>query len=178
MNQDIKQIFYSHDEIVNKSIELAKCINRDYDGKFPIFIGLLKGCVPFLAELIKHITVPMEYDFMDVSSYEGTSSTGNIKIIKDLDIDICNRDIIIVEDIIDTGLTLHHIVNLLKSRKVSSIEIVTLLDKVEGRIIDTVKPKYIGFNVKKEFVVGFGLDYNQKYRNLPYIGILKEEIYK
>jgi hypoxanthine phosphoribosyltransferase len=177
-HQDIEEIYITHEQIVNKCQELGAIITSDYEGKMPILVGLLKGCVPFMSELIKHINTFMQIDFMDVSSYAGTQTTGKVKILKDLSEDITGREVIIVDDIIDTGLTLHEVREILKSRGAKSIEIVTLIDKPEGRKITTVVPKYIGYNIPKKFVVGFGLDYNELYRNLPYIGILKESVYK
>lgn len=175
---DIEEIFITHEQIVNKCQELGAIISSDYAGKVPILVGLLKGCVPFMSELIKHITTYMQIDFMDVSSYAGTQTTGKVHILKDLSEDITGRDVIIVDDIIDTGLTLHEVREILQQRGAKSIEVVTLIDKPEGRKINTVVPKYIGYNIPKKFVVGFGLDYNELYRNLPYIGILKESVYK
>jgi len=178
MNSDIKEILISHEEIVNKSKELAEKINADYSGKTPLLVGLLKGCVPFFAELIKHIDIDIEIDFMDIDSYfGGTESTGKIKISKDLSTDITNRDILIVEDIVDTALTLSQTIPYLYKKGASTIEIVTLMDKPSGRKIEGLHPKYIGFTVPKLFLVGFGLDYKGLYRNLPYVGILKEEVY-
>jgi hypoxanthine phosphoribosyltransferase len=177
-HQDIEEIYITHEQIVNKCQELGAIITSDYEGKTPILVGLLKGCVPFMSELIKHIHTHMQIDFMDVSSYAGTQTTGKVKILKDLSEDITGREVIIVDDIIDTGLTLHEVREILQSRGAKSIEIVTLIDKPEGRKITTVVPKYIGYNIPKKFVVGFGLDYNELYRNLPYIGILKESVYK
>lgn len=179
MYNDIKEILISETRINNRCKQLGKMIDQDYQGKCPLLIGFLKGCVPFMAELIKNITIQLEYDFMDIDSYfGGTKSTGKIEIVKDVNTNIANRDIIIVEDIVDTGLTIHEVLPILKSRGASSIEIVTLLDKPNGRCVDDINPKYIGFEVPKAFLVGFGLDYKQKYRNLPFIGILKEEVYK
>ena len=178
MINDIKEILITEEQIKEKCKELGQMISEDYKGKKPLFVGFLKGCVPFIAELIKHITIPMEFDFMDVSSYFGTtSSSGQVKIIKDLDTDILNRDILIVEDIVDTGTTIKQIIPLLQTRGPKSIEIVTLLDKPSGRKVELV-PKYYGFEVPKLFLVGFGLDYDQLYRNLPFVGVLKEEVYK
>ena len=177
MINDIKQILITEEQIIEKCKELGKTISEDYKGKKPLLVGFLKGCVPFIAELMKHITIPMEFDFMDVSSYFGTtSSTGQVKIVKDLDTDILNRDILIVEDIVDTGTTIKQIIPLLQTRGPKSIEVITLLDKPSGRKVELV-PKYYGFVVPKLFLVGFGLDYNQLYRNLPFVGVLKEEVY-
>lgn len=177
MNNDIKEILITEDEIINRCKELGKEITKDYQGKTPILIGLLKGSVPFLAELMKRIEINMEIDFMDVSSYSGTESTGDVRIDKDLSNSIVGDDVIVVEDIVDTGKTLQKVVGLLYSKGANSVRIVSLLDKPERRIVD-LKADYIGFIIPDAFVVGFGLDFNQKYRNLPYVGILKEDCYK
>ena len=177
MNNDIKEILITEDEIINRCKELGKEITKDYQGKTPILIGLLKGSVPFLAELMKRIEINMEIDFMDVSSYSGTESTGDVRIDKDLSNSIVGDDVIVVEDIVDTGKTLQKVVGLLYSKGANSVRIVSLLDKPERRIVD-LKADYIGFTIPDAFVVGFGLDFNQKYRNLPSVGILKEDCYK
>ncbi len=177
MNNDIKEILITEDEIINRCKELGKEITKDYQGKTPILIGLLKGSVPFLAELMKRIEINMEIDFMDVSSYSGTESTGDVRIDKDLSNSIVGDDVIVVEDIVDTGKKLQKVVGLLYSKGANSVRIVSLLDKPERRIVD-LKADYIGFTIPDAFVVGFGLDFNQKYRNLPYVGILKEDCYK
>ena len=177
MNNDIKEILITEDEIINRCKELGKEITKDYQGKTPSLIGVLKGSVPFLAELMKRIEINMEIDFMDVSSYSGTESTGDVRIDKDLSNSIVGDDVIVVEDIVDTGKTLQKVVGLLYSKGANSVRIVSLLDKPERRIVD-LKADYIGFTIPDAFVVGFGLDFNQKYRNLPYVGILKEDCYK
>lgn len=177
INNDIKKVLISEEEIVKKSIEVAEQISNDYAGKQPILIALLKGSVPFLSELMKHISIDMEIEFMDVSSYAGTESTGEVKIVKDLDKSIKGLDVIIVEDIVDTGRTLKTVKELLYSKGANSVKVASLLDKKERRVVD-INADYVGFNIPDEFVVGFGLDFNQKYRNLPYIGVLKEECYK
>lgn len=177
MNQNIEKILVSEEEIVNRSKELGKQISEDYKGKNLLLVALLKGSVPFLAELIKYIDIDVEIDFMDVSSYAGTNSTGEVKIIKDLDTPIKGVDVIIVEDIVDTGRTTYTVKNLLLNKGANSVKIVTLLNKPEGRVCD-IEAEYVAFTVPNEFVVGFGLDFNQKYRNLPYVGVLKEECYK
>ena len=178
LHPDVEEILLSQEEIFNKCEELGKRLSEDYAGKTPIFIGLLKGAVPFLAELIKHIDCPMEIDFIDVASYSGTKSTGNVKFLKDVTANVENRHIVFVEDIIDTGLTLSEVLKIFKDRKAASCEMVTLVDKPEGRKIEGINPKYIGFNIPNKFVVGFGLDYNEIYRNLPYIGVLKRSVYE
>lgn len=178
MHKDIEEILLSQEQIISKCEELGKKLSKDYEGKTPIFIGLLKGAVPFLAELIKHIECPMEIDFIDVASYSGTQSTGKVTFLKDVTSNVEGRHIVFVEDIIDTGLTLSEVAKVFKQRNIASYEIVTLVDKPEGRKIEGVNPKYIGFNIPNKFVVGFGLDYNEIYRNLPYIGVLKRSVYE
>ncbi|MBZ2062742.1 hypoxanthine phosphoribosyltransferase [Streptococcus sanguinis] len=177
LEQDIKKILISHEEIVDAAKKLGQQLTKDYQGKNPIFVGILKGSVPFMAELIKHIDTHIELDFMLVSSYHGgTASSGVINVIKDIDQDITGRDILFVEDIIDTGQTLKNLCNLFKERNAASVKIATLLDKPEGRIVE-INADYTCFTIPNEFVVGYGLDYNENYRNIPYIGILKEEVY-
>jgi hypoxanthine phosphoribosyltransferase len=177
LEQDMKKILFSHDEIVARSKELGAELTKDYAGQTPLLIGVLKGSVPFMAELMKHIDGHVEMDFMVVSSYHGgTSSSGEVKILKDVDTPIEGRDVVIIEDIVDTGRTLVYLRDMLEHRKAKSVKIVTLLDKPEGRVVE-IEADYVGFTVPNEFVVGFGLDYDEKYRNTPYIGVLKEEVY-
>jgi len=177
MNNDIKTILIKEEEIVERCKQIGKQISDDYQGKRPILIALLKGSVPFMSELMKHISVDMEIDFMDVSSYAGTNSTGEVKINKDLDRSIKGCDVIIIEDIVDTGRTLKTVKALLYAKGASSVKVASLLDKKERRVVD-IDAEYVGFEIPDEFVIGFGLDFNQKYRNLPFVGILKEECYK
>lgn len=177
MHTDIKKILVTHDQIVERSKELAKEITLAYkDRKAPLLVALLKGSIPFLAEFMKHLNMDIEVDFMDVSSYEGTESIGDVRILKDLDQSVKGDNILLVEDIVDTGKTLKQVSKMLYNKGANSVEIVTLLDKPERRLVD-VKADYIGFVIPNEFVVGFGLDYNEKYRNLPYVGVLKDELY-
>lgn len=177
LDKDIKKILVSEDEIVAKSKELGKQLSEDYAGKNPLLVGILKGSIPFMAELMKHIDTHVETDYMVVSSYHGgTESSGSVKIIKDLDNSVAGRHIIFIEDIIDTGRTLKELKELFALRQAASIKIATLLDKPEGRIVE-IKPDYTCFTIPNEFVIGFGLDYNENYRNLPYVGVLKEEVY-
>ena len=158
--------------------ELGSELTKDYAGKNIMVIGILKGAVIFMADLIREIKLPLRYDFMAVSSYgSSTLSSGVVRILKDLDDSIENTHIILVEDIIDTGLTLKYLTETLRSRNPLSMKIVTLIDKPSRRKVD-VKPDYNGFTISDEFVVGYGLDYNGKYRSLPYVGVLKENIYK
>jgi hypoxanthine phosphoribosyltransferase len=177
MHQDIKKILVGEDEIRLKCQELAAQISKDYEGKELLVVGLLKGCVPFIGDLAKHITVPMRLDYMDVSSYHGgTYSTGQVRVNKDLDTTIEGIDVLIAEDIVDTGKTLKTVMEMFTFRGAKSVKVVTLLDKPEGRQVE-LKADYVGFTIPKEFVVGYGLDYEEYYRNLPYIGVLKEEVY-
>lgn len=176
MHADIKKILISEKEICERSKELGRKISEDYQGKKPLLVGLLKGSVPFMAELMKHIELDIEIDFMDVSSYDGTESVGDVRIDKDLSNSARGDDIILVEDIVDTGRTLQVVIDFLYQKGASSVKVVSLLDKPDRRVVD-IKADYVGFVVPNEFVVGFGLDYNQKYRNLPYVGVLKEDCY-
>lgn len=177
LEQDIEEVLYSEDEIATKINELGKQLTKDYNGKNPLLIGVLKGSVPFMAELIKHIDTHVELDFMVVSSYGNqATSSGEVKILKDVDTNIENRDVIFVEDIIDTGRTLLYLRDMFKYRKAKSVKIVTLFDKPDGRVVD-IEADYVCYNVPNKFIVGFGLDYAEHYRNLPYVGVLKEEIY-
>ena len=178
MNKDVARILVSEEEIIRRSKELGKQITEDYKNKkAPILVALLKGSVPFLAELIKHIELDIEYDFMDVSSYEGTESIGDIRIIKDLDRSIRGEHVLLVEDIVDTGRTLKTVTKLMKDKGAVDVKVVSLLDKPDRRVVE-IEAEYVGFTIPNEFVVGFGLDFDQKYRNLPYVGVLKEECYK
>lgn len=177
MREHIKEVLFSETQIVEKVKELATQISEDYKDKNLVVVGVLKGSVVFTAELIKYITVPCELDFMAVSSYGNSAETsGIVRILKDLDSDIEGKDILIVEDIVDTGLTLNYLLKILRDRKAKSIEIVSLLNKPARRKAD-IDVKYHGFEVPDEFIVGFGIDYAEKYRNLPFIGILKREVY-
>lgn len=176
-DQDMKKVLFSHDEIVKRSAELGAQITEDYKDNPPLIVALLRGSVPFLAELIQHIDLDIQYDFMDVKSYEGTESIGDIKIIKDLDSSIIDLDILLVEDIVDTGKTIKTVCETLLHKGARSVKIVTLLDKPSRRTVD-ISADYIGFEVANEFVVGYGMDFNQRYRALPYIGVLKDELYE
>ncbi|WP_457923157.1 hypoxanthine phosphoribosyltransferase [Enterococcus faecalis] len=178
IEKDIEKVLISNEEILAKSAELGKQLTEEYQGKNPLVVGILKGAVPFMADLTREINTYLELDFMDVSSYgNATVSSGEVKIVKDLDTNVEGRHILIVEDIIDSGRTLAYLVDLFRYRKAASVKIVTLLDKPEGRVVD-IKADYVGFDVPNEFVVGYGLDYAETYRNLPYIGVLKPEVYE
>ena len=177
LDKDIKKILVSEEEIFEKSKELGQIIAKEYADKKPLLVGILKGSIPFMAELIKHIDAHIETDYMVVSSYHGgTESSGTVKIVKDLDNSVAGRHIIFVEDISDTGRTLKELKELFALRQAASIKIATLLDKPEGRVVE-IEPDYTCFTIPNEFVVGFGLDYDENYRNLPYVGVLKEEVY-
>lgn len=176
MIEGIKEVLITEDDIRAKAKEMGEKITRDYNGKNLLCVGILKGSVVFMTELIKHIDLPLEIDFMDVSSYVGTQTTGEVRILKDLDYSIQGKDILIIEDIIDTGITLNYLVSLFRHRKVNSVCIATLLTKPKRRRVD-VDVKYTGFEIDDLFVVGYGLDYNELYRNLPFIGILEENVY-
>lgn len=169
------EVLISEDKIVERMKQLADMINKDYEGRQIKVICVLKGGVFALCELSKYIKVPVRFDFMSVSSYENnTSSNGRVKIVKDLDQDIEGEDVLLVEDIIDSGRTLTYLFEILKARKPKSIRLCTLLDKPDRRVPEAnIKVDYTGFTIPDEFVVGYGLDYAQKYRNLPYIGVVK-----
>ena len=178
MNDDIKKVLIDETELKSIVKRLGEEITNDYKGKEVLLIGILKGSVIFMADLMRAIDLPCNIDFMAVSSYgNSTESSGRVKINKDLDNDIQGKDIIIIEDILDSGKTLYYIRDILSARKPSSIKICTLFDKPERREAD-VYAKYIGAQVPDAFIVGYGLDYDEKYRNLPFVGILKPEVYE
>ena len=179
MNDDIKNVLVSEEQLKAKVAELGAQISKDYKDKNLVLVSILKGSVVFMADLMRAISIPCNIDFMVVSSYGGSNTTtsGLVKIIKDLDGDLSGKDVLIVEDILDTGVTLSNLVPMLKMRNPSSVKICTILDKPSRRKAD-IAPDYEGFQVPDEFVVGYGLDYGEKYRNLPYIGVLKPEIYE
>ncbi|MCR5844799.1 MAG: hypoxanthine phosphoribosyltransferase [Oscillospiraceae bacterium] len=176
MLNDIENVLISKDEIESRVAEMGRRITADFRDKDPIFVGVLKGCFIFMADLMRHVDIKCTMDFMAVSSYSGTSSTGAVKITKDLSEDIEGRHVIIVEDILDSGVTLSYLKQYLMVRRPASITIATLMDKPARRKAD-VYADYSCFEVPDAFVVGYGLDYNEHYRNLPYIGVLKPEIY-
>ena len=176
MRRDIERILISEEEIQKKVAEMGKKISEDFRDEDPLFVGVLKGCFIFMADLMRYVDIRCSMDFMAVSSYSGTSSTGAVKINKDLSEDIEGRHIIIVEDILDSGVTLSYLKQYLMVRKPASISIATLMDKPARRKAD-VYADYSCFEIPDAFVVGYGLDYNERYRNLPYIGVLKPEIY-
>jgi hypoxanthine phosphoribosyltransferase len=177
LHKDIQEILYNEEQIQQKVKELGQQISLEMEGRNLLVICVLKGAFMFMADLIKSITLPLEIDFMAVSSYgPSTKSSGVVKIIKDLDIPVEGRDVLIVEDIIDSGLTLSYLIDVLERRNALSISVVTLFDKPARRTVE-LEPEYKGFTLPDAFVVGYGLDYAERYRNLPFVGILKEEIY-
>ena len=176
MERDIQRVLISSEEIRRHVAEIGEKISRDFADKDPIFVGVLKGCFIFMADLMRYVTINCSMDFMAVSSYAGTTSTGAVKINKDLNQDIGGRHLILVEDILDSGVTLNYLKNYLMVRRPASITIATLMDKPARRKAD-IYADYSCFEIPDAFVVGYGLDYNERYRNLPYIGVLKPEIY-
>lgn len=178
MDQDIDHILVSEEQLRQKVAELGAQISRDYEGRDLLMVSILKGGAVFMADLMRTVSIPCAIDFMVVSSYGGANmeSTGLVKIVKDLDADLSGKDVLIVEDILDTGITLSNLLPMLRLRNPSSVKLCTILSKPSRRKAD-IEPDYLGFEVPDEFVVGYGLDFDEKYRNLPYVGVLKPEIY-
>ena len=178
MHDDIQTVLVTEEQLKTRVKELGAQVSRDYAGKDLLMVSILKGAVVFMADLMRAVEIPSQIDFMVVSSYGGanTSTTGNVKIIKDLDADLTGKDVLIVEDILDTGVTLSNLVPMLEMRNPRSVRICTMLDKPSRRKAD-IRADYTGFEVPDAFVVGYGLDYDEKYRNLPYVGVLKPEVY-
>ncbi|MBE6717508.1 MAG: hypoxanthine phosphoribosyltransferase [Ruminococcaceae bacterium] len=175
MNNDIKEILYSEDELKALVKELGARISEDYKDKNLLMVSVLKGSIVFMSDLMREITIPCEIDFMAVSSYGNkTKSSGTVRILKDLDRDIAGYDLLLVEDILDSGKTLNYLMDVLYARNPASIRICTLFDKPERREVD-IFADYKGISVPDEFIVGYGLDFAEKYRNLPYIGVLKDD---
>ncbi len=178
MHKDCERIMLTEEQLRTRITEVAREVDERYQGKRPLVVGILKGSIIFYADFIRHLSCPVELDFMAVSSYgSGTVSSGKLKIKKDLDKDVRGRDVIVVEDIIDSGFTLANLKALLLERGANSVVIVTLLNKEERREYD-IEPDYNCFDIENEFVIGYGLDYDEQYRNLPYIGILRRELYE
>lgn len=178
MTGDIERILVTEEELAARIAQLGAEVSDYYRDKKLLMVSVLKGSVVFMADLMRAITIPVRIDFMSVSSYgSGTKTTGVVRIIKDLEIDITGYDLLIVEDILDSGMTLDYLIDILMQREPQSIRIMTLLDKPDRRQAD-VRADYTGFTIPDDFVVGYGLDYNEKYRNLPYVGILKPEVYE
>ena len=178
MNNDIQQVLLSEEQIKAKIEELGKILSEEYAGKNPVFVGVLKGVVVFYADMVRAVTVPCQFDFMWISSYKGTTSTGQMEVKRDVSADLKGRHVVILEDIFDTGNSLDYTYKHLLAKEPASLKICTLLDKPERRNPNvTLQADYVGFTIPNEFVVGYGLDYNEYYRNLPYVGILKPEVY-
>jgi hypoxanthine phosphoribosyltransferase len=178
LNEDIGEVLISEHEIQNKVAEMAKEITEDYRGRDLLLVGVLKGAFMLMSDLARHITIPLELDFMAVSSYgSSTKTSGIVRILKDLDLDISGRDVLIVEDIIDSGLTLSYLIKNLKARGPRSLEVCALLSKPEVQKVE-LDVRYDGFALPPVFVVGYGLDYGERYRNLPYVGTLKPHLYE
>ena len=178
MHKDCERILLTEEQIKVRVREVAEAVNRDYQEKNPLVVGILKGSIIFFSDIIRNLDMPIDLDFLVVSSYgSGAVSSGKLKIKKDLDNDVKGRDVLIIEDIIDSGFTLANVKALLLERGATSVRIATLLNKSARREYD-IAPDYNCFDIENEFVIGYGLDYNEYYRNLPYIGILKREIYE
>ena len=179
MEKNIEKVLLTEEQIQAKVKEFAAILSKEYADKDPIFVGVLKGVVLFFSDVVKKITIPCEIDFMCISSYGGTNSTGNVVVKKDLSVDIKGRHVVILEDIYDTGHSLDFVYKYLLNKEPASLKICTLLDKPERRKPGiTLKPEMVGFTIPNEFVVGYGLDFNEHYRNLPYVGVLKPEAYE
>ncbi|KPV43458.1 hypoxanthine phosphoribosyltransferase [Alicyclobacillus ferrooxydans] len=177
MHPDLEEILFTEEQLMKAIGELGAQLSHDYKDKNPLFICVLKGAVMFMADLVKRVDVPMEMDFMAISSYGASSkSSGVVRILKDLDRSVEGRDLVIVEDIVDTGLTLAYLKENLLHRRAASVKVVTLFDKPEGRKVE-IKPDYCCFEVPNAFIVGYGLDYAEHYRNLPFVGVLKRDVY-
>jgi len=177
MKDDIEKIYFSKEDLANKVAELGRKISEDYAGQEIFAVGILKGAVVFFSDLVRAINVPVQLDFMIASSYgDGTASSGTVKILKDLDYDIEGKNVIIIEDIIDSGTTMNYLLKYFKGRNPASVKLCALMSKPSRRKVE-VPIDYCGYEVPDEFLVGYGLDYAEKYRNLPYIGVLKKEIY-
>ena len=179
MTNSIAKVLLTEEKIKARIAELGKVLSEEYADKDPIFVGVMKGVVIFFADMIREITVPCQLDFMWISSYSGTSSTGKMEVKRDISSDLKGRHVVILEDIFDTGNSLDFTYKHLLSKEPASLKICTLLDKPEGRRPGiTLVPDYVGFTIPNEFVVGYGLDFNEHYRNLPYVGVLKPEAYQ
>lgn len=179
MHNDILKILFTAEQIQKRILELGEELKRDYGDKDPVFIGVLKGVVVFYADMLRAFDAPCQMDFMWISSYQGTQSTGNMLVRQDVSADLSGRHVVILEDILDSGRSLRFVCDHLRAKGAASVKICTLLDKPEGRLPGiNIEADYVGFRVPNEFVVGYGLDYNEHYRNLPYVGVLKPEVYE
>ena len=178
LEHDIGEVLLSEADIAAKVAELGRRISEDYAGRSLTLVSVLKGSLPFMADLMRQITLPLRIDLMEVSSYGGTAteSSGLVRIIKDLSASIADEDVLLVEDIIDTGLTLNYLVRYLRGKSPASLKICTLLDKPARRLVD-IPVDYVGFEIPDQFVVGYGLDYSERYRNLRFVGVLRPEVY-
>ena len=178
MGADISEVLFSGEDIQRHIGDLGAAISKDYQGRNPLLVGVLKGVLFFMADLLRSVTIPVEVDFIAVSSYSPEARTkGYVRLVKDLEIPISGRDVLFVEDVIDTGLTLNYILGSLRARQPASLEVCVLFDKPERRLID-IPLKYKGFDLPDKFVVGYGLDHREKYRNLPFVGLLKPEVFQ
>lgn len=179
MENNIQKVLLSEEQIQSKIRELGEILSQEYADKDPVFVGVLKGVVIFYADMVRQINVPCQFDFMWISSYSGTNSTGHMEVKRDVSVDLKDRHVVILEDIYDTGNSLDFTYRHLLTKEPASLKICTLLDKPERRKPGiTLQPDYVGFTIPNEFVVGYGLDFNEHYRNLPYIGVLKPEAYQ
>lgn len=177
MHEDLKEIWFDEDQLQDAVKDLGRVISKDYTGKNLLLVGILKGCFVFMADLVRVITIACAVDFMSVSSYgSGTESGGAVRIIKDLDLPLENYDVLIVEDILDSGNTLNYVKDILSRRNPKSLKICTMFNKPSRRQVD-IQADYVGYEIADEFIVGYGLDYSERYRNLPYVGVLKSEVY-
>lgn len=177
MHEDLKEIWFDEDQLQDAVKDLGRVISKDYTGKNLLLVGILKGCFVFMADLVRVITIACAVDFMSVSSYgSGTESGGAVRIIKDLDLPLENYDVLIVEDILDSGNTLNYVKDILSKRNPKSLKICTMFDKPSRRQVN-IQADYVGYEIADEFIVGYGLDYDERYRNLAYVGVLKSEVY-
>ena len=179
MEKDIERILLTQEQIQSKVKELSAILSQEYKGKDPVFVGVMKGVVLFFSDMVKNINIPCQIDFMWISSYAGTNSTGTMQVRRDVSADLKGRHVVILEDIFDTGNSLNFTVKHLLEKEPASLKVCTLLDKPGRRNPEvTLQADYVGFEIPDAFVVGYGLDYNEYYRNLPYIGVLKPEVYE
>lgn len=178
MHPHVERVLFTQKQISDRTAQLGAQLTRDYAEHNPLFIGILKGAAMFIADLVRQVEIPLEMDFMAISSYGVSSkSSGVVRILKDLDRGVEGRHVVVVEDIVDTGLTLAYLEEVLVHRRTASVKLATMFDKPEGRSV-AITPDYCGFTVPNEFIVGYGLDHAERYRNLPYVGVLKREIYE
>ncbi|NLI94251.1 MAG: hypoxanthine phosphoribosyltransferase [Erysipelotrichaceae bacterium] len=175
MHNKIGEILLSEDEIIKRSKQLGKQISKDFEGKPLIAVGLLNGCVPFFAELIKHIDIPLKIDFIRVKSYYGGTTSGDLKIVNDLELDVKDAYVLLIDDVVDSGKTMVNIKNFLLLKGAKEVKVCTLLNKPSSHVEEDLVLDYIGFNIGDEFIIGYGLDYDEYYRNLPYVAIFKQD---